>query len=914
MDIKFNINYKTNWGQVLKITGSIPQLGSNNIEKATEMFPVNGQSGDWDFKIVLPDDFSENIEYKYFIEDLNTGNRFFEWGANRNFELIADASKEIIINDFWRSTTEPDNTFVTSAFSKILFNRKTVKKKTQKESKSTDFKVIFKINNYRIDSNHSVGIIGNIKELGSWEKPNVVILDESNFPQWTVNVGIKKPEFPIIYKYCIVDTKTKEVIFEEYEERFIYLDEKSFKDKTIIKTDEKFKFPRAPWKGTGVAIPVFSLRSKNGLGVGEFLDIKLLVDWALVTGIKLIQILPINDTVATHTWLDSYPYSAISVFALHPIYLNVQAIGNLSSKITQEIVNEQRNILNALEKIDYEAVMKIKSRFYKLIFDEQKENLFNDADYKKFFKSNEEWLVPYAAFSYLRDMFGTPEFSKWGRFSNPSKKILDEITNTKASHYDDIAVHYFIQYHLHKQMLEASDYAREKGIVLKGDIPIGIFRNSVDAWLEPHLYNMDAQAGAPPDDFSDKGQNWKFPTYNWAEMAKDGYKWWQDRMKKMADYFDAFRIDHILGFFRIWEMPANQCEGLMGHFNPSIPISKAEFYNKGIPFEDYRFCTPFIRDYMLYPIFGDLAGQIKDSYLVEYEQGKFYIKEEFNTQKKVELSLNISASDTQEERNRKERILNGMFALISEVLFIEAPFTNGEAFTPRHSLYKTFSFKEFGGDIQHKIMELYNDYFFRRNEEFWKKEALVKLPAIKDATNMLICGEDLGMVPKCVPDVMSNLGILSLEVQRMPKDTDIEFAHPNNYPYLSVATPSSHDTSTIRGWWEEDPTRSQRFYNQILHKMGGSPFFCEPWLVKDIVLQHIYCPSMWVVFPIQDLLGMDEKLRNINAKDERINNPANPQHYWRYRLHLSLEDLLNAKDFNEMLFNMNKESGRYFNY
>lgn len=914
MNIKFNINYKTKWGQVLKITGSIPQLGNNLLENSVEMFPVNGFEGDWVFNVVLPENTSEKFEYKYFIEDINSGSQFFEWGENRIFEKEKELTNDIIIHDFWRSANEPDNTFYTSAFSNILFNRKQKKKNTTKKVENDDFSITFKINNFRIDQNHSIGIIGNIKELGGWEKSKVLILDESNFPEWSVKVSIKKTEFPINYKYCIVETKSKEIIFEEYEERFIYLDDNNLKGKSFIRTDEKFKFPRATWKGTGVAIPVFSLRSKNGLGVGEFLDIKLLVDWALKTGMKLIQILPINDTVAFHTWLDSYPYSAISVFALHPIYLNLNAIGKLSSKITQEIVDEQRKILNEKDKIDYEAVMKIKSRFYKLIYDEQKTSFLEDENFKKFFNTNKEWLIPYAAFSYLRDLFGTPDFSKWGRFSSPTKKILDEITSTKASHYDDIAVHYFIQYHLHIQMLEVSNYAREKGIVLKGDIPIGIFRNSVDAWLEPHLYNMESQAGAPPDDFSDKGQNWKFPTYNWVEMAKDGFKWWQNRMKKMADYFDAFRIDHILGFFRIWEIPANQTEGLMGYFNPSIPINKNEFYNKGIPFEQYRFCTPFIRDYMLSPIFGDLADFIKHTYLVEYEHGKFYIKEEFNTQKKVEESLKISASDTQEERNRKERIQNGMNTLISEVLFIEAPFSNGESFTPRHSLYKTYSFREFGGDLQYKIMELYNDYFYKRNEDFWKQQALVKLPAIKNATNMLICGEDLGMVPKCVPLVMSDLGILSLEVQRMPKDTDIEFAHPNNYPYLSVATPSSHDTSTIRGWWEEDPARSQRFYSQILGKSGGSPFFCEPWLVKDIIIQHIYSPSMWVVFPIQDLLGMDEKLRFIHAKEERINNPANPQHYWRYRLHLNLEDLLEETEFNEMLFGMMKEGGRFDNY
>jgi 4-alpha-glucanotransferase len=462
-------------------------------------------------------------------------------------------------------------------------------------------------------------------------------------------------------------------------------------------------------------------------------------------------------------------------------------------------------------------------------------------------------------------------------------------------------------------MLEASNYAREKGIILKGDIPIGIFRNSVDAWLEPHLYNMDAQAGAPPDDFSDLGQNWKFPTYNWEEMTKDNFKWWQNRMKKMSDYFDAFRIDHILGFFRIWEIPSYQTEGILGYFNPSIPIYENEFREKGIHFDFYRFCTPYIRDNMLEPIFGDLKQFIKDVFLVEYESGKYYIKEEFNTQKKVENYISISESDTQTERHRKERILLGMNKLIAEVIFVKYPFIQN-TFIPRHSLYKTYSFAELNHYERQKVMELYDDYYFRRNENFWKQQALVKLPAIKEATNMLICGEDLGMIPKCVPPVMNDLSILSLEIQRMPKDTNIEFAHPNDFPYMSVATPSSHDTSTIRGWWEEDSARSQRFYNQILGIWGNSPFFCESWIVKNIITQHIYCPSMFVVFPIQDLFGMDDNIKYMNAKDERINNPANPRHYWRYRMHINLEELLKKDDFNTMIINLLQESYRFYNY
>jgi 4-alpha-glucanotransferase len=175
---------------------------------------------------------------------------------------------------------------------------------------------------------------------------------------------------------------------------------------------------------------------------------------------------------------------------------------------------------------------------------------------------------------------------------------------------------------------------------------------------------------------------------------------------------------------------------------------------------------------------------------------------------------------------------------------------------------------------------------------------------------MLICGEDLGMVPSAVPVVMKQLGILSLEIQRMPKDLHYEFFHPAQAPYLSVVTPSTHDMSTVRGWWEEDRTKTQRFYNTVLGQWGEAPATCEPWISKAIVIQHLQSPAMWATFQLQDLLGMSEALRRENPNEERINIPAIPKHYWRYRMHITLEQLLKEKEFNTELEEYVKDAGR----
>jgi 4-alpha-glucanotransferase len=909
MLVQFQIEYITHFGQQLMIVGSIPSLGDGQSQNAQMMSLKNIQSGLWTFQTELNTD--TGFHYRYFVKDDNTNHIIEEWGPDRLFSSEKGINRKILLVDHWRPMSDPDFALHSSAFKNaILKPGKLYKPKKIKAPKGKDSVVLkFKPNVIRIKHGHKVAVAGSAKALGAWAEEKALTLGNQNYPEWCGEVHVNISEFPVHYKYLIQNDEGKAEFWEKLTERIIDLPEGEVPDVIEI-GDEKFVFPQNPWKGAGIAIPVFSLRRKQGYGVGEFTDLKLLVDWANEVGLRLIQILPVNDTVARHTWQDSYPYAAISVFALHPIYINLLEIGKLNAGISQQIIEEHATYLNSLAKIDYEAVMALKSRFFKLIYDQTRNEFLNDPEFLSFFDKNEYWLRPYAAFSYLRDLFNTPDFNQWGEYSKASDDLMAQLTNKDAPHYDDIAVHYFIQYHAHKQLLEASEYARSKGVVLKGDIPIGIYRNSVDAWLHPQLYHMDCQAGAPPDDFSTKGQNWRFPTYNWEEMAKDNYAWWQQRLRQLSEYFDAFRIDHILGFFRIWEIPASQAEGLMGYFNPSLPYYRDELQNRGIWFDERRMCQPYIREHFLWERFGDLTDFVKANYLVEYEHGRYELHPDYNTQRKVEEKLTPEPDASPETRNRLERIVQGLNSLISEVIFLRAPGTGGNAFFPRNALHFTRSYQELDEQNKHYLNELYLDYFYHRNEEFWREKAMTKLPIIKKATNMLLCGEDLGMVPACVPDVMNEMGILSLEVQRMPKDPKTAFGHPAFYPYLSVATPSSHDTSTIRGWWEEDGRQSQKFYNEILGNWGSSPKECSTDIVRQIIIQHLYSPSMWAIFPIQDLLGMNENLRLSNPHTERINQPGNPNHYWRYRLHLDLEDLINQTEFNDFIREQIKLSGR----
>lgn len=878
MVIHFYLRFSTQYGQSIFISGDADVLGNDNITKAFPIQYLNDQL--WHGSITI-DKNSGPIRYKYILRE-NGKPETVEFGNDRIIipnELNAD---ELVFFDTWNFAGETENAFFTQPFQDVLLKRPSVKTKTKF---SKNYTHEFRVKAPMLKNDEVLCITGSGIAMQEWDTAQPALLEKNN-TWWKARLNLSNESFPLTYKYGIYNTATgKFSVFENGDNRILMGD--AAKKKITICHDGFANISWQPWKGAGVAIPVFSLRSKNSFGAGEFTDLKLLVDWAKKTGLKLIQLLPLNDTTATHTWKDSYPYAAISAFALHPLYLNLEkAAGKAQADIIKPLRKKQQQ-LNALADMDYDSVIKFKTSAIKEIYLAQKDVLKNDESYFEFFELNRYWLVPYAAFCYLRDKYKTSDFNNWKTNNVYDEDAIQRLASPSQKQYDDIAVHYFTQYHLHLQLKEATAYAHKNGIVVKGDIPIGIYRNSVDAWMAPSLYNMNAQAGAPPDDFAVKGQNWGFPTYNWQAMQQDGFTWWRKRFEQMSNYFDAFRIDHILGFFRIWSIPLHAVEGIMGRFDPAIPIHINELFERNISFDWHRYCKPYITDDVLQQLFGDDADYVRNNFLNSY----YELKEEYNTQSKVTAWF-------AEHADISENIKQGLFDLISNVILFEDEKQPGNHFHFRFAMEQTISFKMLDAYSQQQLKELYVNYFFRRQDDYWKEEAMHKLPGLKHSTNMLICGEDLGLVPACVPDVMWQLGILSLEIQRMPKKTQSQFFHPNDAPYLSVVTPSTHDMSTIRGWWEEDREKTQLFYNSIMGRYGEAPYFCEAWINKEIVLQHLFSPAMWSIFQLQDWMGCDEKIRRSNPAEERINIPADSNHYWKYRMHLTLEQLLNEDEFN----------------
>jgi 4-alpha-glucanotransferase len=916
MRLTFKIRYHTTLGQSLLLTGDHEIFGNGDIANAISLRYLNEQF--WQATITIPRAAVPNatITYNYVLRN-SDGSLVYDWGRDKTINPASFETAELLVIDSWNYAGAIENAFYTEPFKKVLLKRDNAVTPTfvSASERTPVYTHAFRVKAPLLGLNQTLCILGSGSVLQNWNTTRPVLLHRNaRADQFAGHLDFSTEKFPVEYKYGVYDFKADRFVrFEDGPNRI--LSDGVAVDKYTVINDGFAALPCTTWKGAGVAIPVFSLRSENSFGVGEFADLKLLADWCIQAGLKLIQILPVNDTITTHTWTDSYPYAAISAFALHPLYLNLSQVASAQNKHLLQQLEDERNRLKSLDVVDYEAVLNTKLHFLKQIFPSQKAATFNGEDYQEFFDQNEHWLVPYAAFSCLRDKNGTADFTKWPKHQRyDADEIAKEFALPEASGNSgsseetsepDPSFYYFLQYHLHRQLKEATEYIHSQEIILKGDIAIGVSRYGADAWQTPDLFHMEYQAGAPPDAFGVKGQNWGFPTYNWSRMKETGFAWWKQRFEQMGRYFDAFRIDHILGFFRIWSVPIDSVEGILGFFVPAIPVHINEFQKHGIPFDRSRYVEPFITEPILRELFDHSTEFIKGHFLQADDRGRYKFKPEFCTQRQIEVQF-----DSWERSDHNEKLKLGLFDLITNVVLLEARGSESWNFHFRFGIENYSSFKNLPHDVQARLKDLYIDYFFRRQDDFWMKEAMQKLPALKRVTNMLVCGEDLGLVPACVPQVMKDLGLLSLEIQRMPKQLGREFFHPKDAPYLSVVTPSTHDMSTIRGWWEEDRTLTQTFYNRELGRPGTAPSKCDPPLVEAIISQHLDSPAMWSIFQIQDLFGMDHQLRHWDPAAERINVPANPKNYWRYRMHVALETLLNSHEFTNRVRYLIQQSGR----
>lgn len=890
MTVQFNIEYKAMFGEQIVVN-----IQTEEGELKLPLETTDGQRWACDWCVESPE---KSYTYYYSVEREGRAVKT-EWlMIKHQLEVNAKKAAAYTLYDHWK--TMPEDAFLySSAFTDCINHQ--VPQVMKPETGSKIVRLIVRAPQLR--DGERLGVLGADKALGAWDVQKILPMTQHTYNEWVADIDATHLEGSHLeFKFVAFRNAKNELLWENSMNRTVDLPEMKAGELVSYELDQA-SFALYNRKLAGTQVPVFSLRTRKSAGIGDFGDLKTMIDFVASTGQKVLQLLPINDTTITHTWTDSYPYSCISVFAIHPQYVDLHALPELKDAKARAEAEKTRAELNALDKIDYEKVNDFKINYLRQIFNQEGGKMMKTAEYKAFFQDTKQWLVPYAQYSYLRDKNGTADFNQW-----PDHQVWDEaerkaLADPKTAAYKNVAFFYFVQFVLDRQMQEAHEHAKAKGVILKGDIPIGVNRNGCDVWMEPKYFNLNGQAGAPPDDFSANGQNWGFPTYNWFEMLKDGCQWWNRRFKNMARYFDAYRIDHVLGFFRIWEIPVHSVHGLLGQFAPALAMSREEIESYGLHFQEDRFTRPFITDWVLDRMFHERAGEVKEKYLDRLDDERYQMKPEVDTQRKVEALF----ADVTDEKELWLR--DGLYALISDVLFVR-DHTNPGVFHPRISAQLDFIYESLYDNDKAAFNRLYNDYFYRRNNQFWYQEAMKKLPKLVQATRMLVCAEDLGMVPDCVPWVMDELKILSLELQSMPKDPSVKFGHLSRNPYRSVCTISSHDMPTLRMWWDENVQRTQEYYNTMLYRQGPAPHPLPGWLASDIISRHLTSPSMLCILSIQDWLATDEALRLPDADAERINIPANPKHYWRYRMHLNIEDLAADKRFVQNITEMISQSGR----
>ncbi len=897
MNIHFFIDYYTVFGEelVLNLLGQ----DANGDRKVSKYRMKAEGEGRWKCDIRHEFQSGSFIDYYYAVEREGKEERH-EWLVAMH-RLEFDSVKGINYNvyDHWIDAPE-DSYLYSSAFTDCIASHE----HSLCPKIGYPICIRLKVRAPQLRADERLALVGEDAVLGSWEAKKAVPMYEHNYNEWVVNIDATKLARPFMeFKFVVLDEEDDVTpLWEIGANRTVVLPPMETGDVAVYELSQA-TFPIHPMKCAGTLVPVFSLRSKTSFGVGDFGDLRKMIDWVALTRQRVLQILPINDTTITHTWTDSYPYSCISIFALHPQYADLTALPPLKDEKEREKYEQLRESLNALPQIDYEQVNAAKTSYLRLLFEQEGKKVMSSAAFKAFFAESKQWLAPYAQYCYLRDTNGTADYTQWAGhevFHEADRKAL-ESPRTKL--FKDVSFFYYVQYILNTQMKAVHEYARQKGVILKGDIPIGVNRYGCDAWQEPRYFNLNGQAGAPPDDFSVNGQNWGFPTYNWDEMLKDGCLWWVRRFSNMAKFFDAYRIDHVLGFFRIWEIPVDAVHGLLGQFQPALGMTREEIEGYGLHWQEELFTQPYICDWVLDRIFKERAEEVRQKYLEPTHNGFYRMKDEYNTQRKVEKAF---ASTTDE---KELWLRDGLYALISNVLFVR-DHKDAKKFHPRISAQLDLLYEALTDSEKFVFNRLYNDYYYRRNNQFWYREAMKKLPRLVQATRMLVCAEDLGMVPDCVPWVMNELRILSLELQSMPKDPSTRFGHLSRNPYRSVCTISSHDMPTLRQWWDEDRQRTQEYYTTMLYRGDEAPHPLPGWLARDIISRHLTSPSMLCILSIQDWLAIDEKLRLPDANAERINIPANPRHYWRYRMHLNIEDLMAQTAFNENIRELIMHSGR----
>ena len=874
MKLRFTIDYRTEWGQ--QLVCCITYQSQDGSERTVRLPMLTDDGEHWQAETAVVESRRSPVTaftYIYKVEDSDGRCLRSEWAlVPRSYAF--DPSKTYVMDDQWRELPLPFHLYSAAYGVTVKAQQSVAKPLRLPLFRKT---VLFRVSAPQLTDGQQLAIVGSHPALGAWNPVRYLPMERAGQGDWMLTFNADWVALPLEYKYVVVDAVTHELAeWEQGDNRTV--PDTLADGQVLVLHGGLLRMAEKPWRVAGVSVPVFALRSEHSYGVGDFGDLRRMVAWAAATGMKAIQLLPVNDTTYTRQWGDSHPYNIVSAFALHPHYLDLEELGELADKQRMTAFRRQQRELNALPQSDYEAVDRVKTDYLTQLFDEQGGKTLASVGFRSWLQKNAWWLDDYA--QWLGDKCGQPE----------------DLTR-------------YVQYHLHRQLKAAADEAHRQGVFLMGDLPIGISRNSADTCLHPDYFNLNAQAGTPPDAFDRYGQNWGFPTYRWpdAAVAKEAktsiYDWFHRRLQHQRQYFDAIRLDHVLGYFRIWEIPTDQLSPALGHFSPSLPLTVGDIEYYGLSFRRELLTRPLINDRIIDRTFGIHAQYVRDNWLVKKAYGLYDLKAEVATQRLVSKAFEGLGDEN------SLWIRDGLMRLVANVLFLEDPH-QADMYHPRILAWQEPVFEALNNDERDAYMRLYNNYFYQRHNMFWGNNGYNLLLRLFGDCGMLVCAEDLGTLPDCVAPVLDALRILTLELQSMPKQNGLDFAHLDANPLRSVATISTHDMPSLRQWWNERPELAQRYYTTMLQKQGRAPEHLPVHLAEEIIARHLYCPSMLCILSLQDWLSMDSELRAKNIRDERINTPADPYNRWQYRVHLTTQQLMEASRYNNKVRTMITRSKR----
>jgi len=644
----------------------------------------------------------------------------------------------------------------------------------------------------------------------------------------------------------------------------------------------------------GVAVPLGALRTKNGIGVGEFND---LCDFAVLCKkmkMGLIQILPVNDT-----GYESSPYASLTAFGLHPLYLRIEGLDEFANadNSVKKRIKAAREKFDKNKRFSHYEVLKEKLGICNVIYDANKADILKSAKngILSAWIGKNSWVKEYAVYRRLKHVNGEKSWKDWKEYSSVTPEDITKLWNDDALREEHI-FWVWLQQALDCQFSKAAEKIAEAGIVLEGDLPILMNEDSCDVWAHPEIFNQELSAGAPPDMYSPDGQNWGFPIYNWEAQEADNFKWWKLRLSVAEKYYSAYRIDHVLGFFRIWASSHRDHSSALGRFVPSVPVTSGDLKRLGFDKSRVRWVSkPHIPTGEIWDALKNNWGGPCTNTEVALEADKVFSKalERVNSEELWLFKKSIKGEKDIDALALHPAAGKYLMAKWKDRLFFEH---DKGKFSPVWLYKNTKAYASLSENEKRALEELLEKRN-KKSEKIWMSLGMKLLSVLVESSGMLPCAEDLGAVPSCVPKVLSKLKILGLCVVRWFCDNKAAgepFIPFEKYPQLSVCTLAVHDTSTVREWWEKEA--DQKKFSGFLG-VPSLPKIYNPGTAKVILSKTASARSRFRVFQIQDLLHLSNNWYSANPADERVNVPGTVSDFnWTYRLPATINEIAKDKE------------------